>query len=60
MIFDRVERFGLEHALNFYQRAAFGNTFKWALRDAGYAPAVVDGWTGELVTYLTLKSKLKK
>jgi len=57
--FDRVEGFARDRKPNFYQRASFGNTFKWALRDAGYASETIDAWTNELVTYLTLKSKAK-
>ncbi len=58
-IFDQVERFARDRSLNLYQKASFGNTFKWALKESGYEPATVDAWTHELVTHLTLKSKKK-
>jgi len=56
-IFDQVENFARDRNLNLYQKASFGNTLKWAMKEAGYASATVDAWTHELVTYLTLKSK---
>ena len=53
-IFDRLERFAQGRSLNLYQKASFGNTLKWALKDAAFAPEVVDAWTQELVAHLTL------
>ena len=59
-IFDRIEHFARERRLNLYQKASFGNTFKWALKEAAFAPEAVDAWTHELVAHLTLKSKTRK
>lgn len=58
-VFDRIERFARDRRPNLYQRASFGNAFKWALKEAGYASETVDAWTHELLTYLTLKSRAK-
>ena len=58
-VFDQIERFAQQRVLNLYQKASFGNTFKWSLKEAGYAEPAVDAWTQELVTYLTLKSRKK-
>lgn len=59
-IFDRIERFARGRSLNLYQKASFGNTLKWALKDAAFAPEAVDAWTQELVTHLTLLLKTKE
>lgn len=56
-IFTRAEHFAHGHRLNFYKRARLGNSFRWALRDAGYPPDLVEAWTYELVTMITLESK---
>jgi hypothetical protein len=58
-IFDQVNRFAQNHTPNMYQKASFGNTVKWALKEAGYTSEAVDAWTHELLTYLTLASKRK-
>ena len=55
-IYAQAERFALSHHLNVYKRARLGNSFRWALRDAGYPPEFVESWTYELVTFMTLKS----
>lgn len=56
-IFNRAEHFVRNHQLNFYKRARMGNSFRWALKDAGYPPDLVEAWTYELVTMITLESK---
>ena len=58
-IFDQVRGFAQGRTLNVYQKASFGNTFKWALKEAGYTTEAVDAWTQELVTYLTLNAGKK-
>jgi hypothetical protein len=55
-IYAQAEQFALTHSLNVYKRARLGNSFSWALRDAGYPPDFVDAWTYELVTFVTLKA----
>jgi hypothetical protein len=49
---NRIQAFKAEHPLNGYKKAQLGNTFKWALRDAGYEPAYIDKLTDWLVTIL--------
>jgi hypothetical protein len=56
-ILEQVERFAREHKLNLYQKASFGNTFKWVLKEAGYPSEVIDAWTVELVARLAVTSK---
>jgi hypothetical protein len=58
-ILDRVERFAAEHKLNIFKKARLGNRFKWALKEAGYEPMVVDAFTQEVVTIATLARKGK-
>jgi len=53
----RADEFVSSRRLSIYQKARLGNRFKWALKDAGYPPKFVEGWTHELVTRVTLKSR---
>ena len=55
-IFTRAENFARTHPLNIYQRAKVGNSFRWALREAGYPSDLVEAWTYELVTVISLQS----
>ena len=55
-VFSQAQKFAQSHRLNLYKKARLGNTFGWALRDAGYPPGFVDAWTYELVTYVALES----
>jgi hypothetical protein len=55
-VFSQAQKFALSHRLNLYTKARMGNTFRWALRDAGYPQEFVDAWTYELVTYVALES----
>jgi hypothetical protein len=41
-----------QHMLNTYQKAALGNAFKWALKDAGYEDEYVDRLTDWLLLQL--------
>ena len=56
-IFTRAENFARTHPLNVYKRARVGNSFRWALKEAGYPADLVEAWTYELVTLITLQSK---
>ena len=56
-VFSLVEGFARRRRLNLYQKASFGNTFKWALKEAGYPAAAVDAWTREVATCLASRSK---
>ena len=38
----RVRTFSKQHHLNTYQKAKFGNTVRWALREAGYPADFVE------------------
>ena len=58
-ILEQVERFARGHKLNVYQKASFGNTFKWVLKEAGYPAPVIEAWTHEVVAHLTLTSETK-
>lgn len=49
---DKTRTFKAVRPLNGYQKAQLGNTFKWAMRDAGYDAAHVDRMTDWLVTQL--------
>ena len=49
---DQVDAFKAAHRLNGYKKAQLGNTFKWALKDAGYDTAYIDKLTDWLVTRL--------
>ena len=48
----KVDVFKAAHGLNGYKKAQLGNTFKWALKDAGYDTAYIDKLTDWLVTRL--------
>lgn len=55
-IITRAENFARTHPLNIYKRARVGNSFRWALKEAGYPPDLVEAWTYELVTLITIDS----
>lgn len=48
----KIDAFKVAHRLNGYRKAQLGNTFKWALKDAGYAPEYIDKLTDWLMTRL--------
>ena len=48
----KVDAFKAVHPLNGYKKAQLGNTFKWALKDAGYAADYIDKLTDWLITRL--------
>ena len=41
----RIRQFKREEILNFYKIAKLLNTFKWALKDAGYDESLTDDFT---------------
>lgn len=47
-----VAKFRESHPLNVYKKAKLGNTFQWALRDAGYPPEYVAKLTDLLMIQL--------
>ena len=49
----QIARFREVNRLNTYKVAQLGNTFKWALKDAGYEDAYID----ELTQWLVAKIK---
>lgn len=51
-MFQQIERFKLQHKLNIYKKAKFGNSFQWALKDAGYDQEFVNALTKELLLKL--------
>lgn len=48
-MFQQIERFKFQHKLNIYKKAKFGNSFQWALRDAGYDQEFINALTKELL-----------
>lgn len=48
---SQVQQFKAKESLNLYKKAKLGNSFKWALRDAGYDNQYVD----ELTEWLMLR-----
>jgi len=46
---QQVLQFRQAHKLNIYKKAQLGNSFKWALRDAGYESEYVDQMTSWLM-----------
>lgn len=48
-MFQRIERFKLQYKLNVYKKAKFGNSFQWALKDAGYDQEFINALTKELL-----------
>lgn len=52
-IVDRAAAFARNHKLNWYKKAYLGNTFKWALSDAGYDIEFVNAMTHDLLVAIT-------
>jgi len=55
--FDRIAHFARGRSFSLYQKASFGNTLKYELKEAAFAPEAADAWTQALVTHLTLSAK---
>ena len=53
----RAVAFARTQKLNWYKKAHLANTFKWALREAGYDNKFVDSWTYDLTVFVSLKQK---
>ncbi|HSV17437.1 MAG TPA: hypothetical protein VLR71_03440 [Casimicrobiaceae bacterium] len=45
----RVHEFSKQHRLNTYQKAKFGNTVRWLLREAGYPKDFVESVIGMML-----------
>jgi hypothetical protein len=56
-ILARIGAFAAERRPNLYQKARFGNRIQWTLKEAGYAPHVVDLVTHELVAKMALAAR---
>jgi chorismate mutase len=48
-VFQEVGNFKRAHSLNIYKKAQFANTFKWALKEAGYEDAYIDELVREIM-----------
>src|SRR3972149_7513437 len=59
-IFTRAETFARTHPLNIYQKAKVGSGFRWALKEAGYPRDLVEAWTYELFTLISLESTARR
>jgi len=49
----QILRFKLENKMNTYKKAQLGNSFKWALKDAGFAPAYIEKLTEWLMLQIS-------
>jgi hypothetical protein len=58
-ILARIGVFAAERRPNLYQKARFGNRIKWTLKEAGYAPHVVELVTHELVAKMALAARAR-
>lgn len=52
----RIRQFKQEEILNFYKTAKLLNTFKWALKDAGYDAALTDDFAKWILISLQPRS----
>ena len=53
----RTVAFARTQNLNWYKKAHLANTFKWALREAGYDEKFVDAWTYDLMLFISSRKK---
>jgi hypothetical protein len=51
ILIKKVDQYRRLHRLNFYKKSVFGNSFQWALRDAGFTHE----FSKELTTELLLR-----
>ena len=51
----RTLAFARKNKVNWYKRAHLTNTFKWALREAGYDDKFVNAWTYDVALFLSSK-----
>ena len=49
---EQNAQFKLENRLNFYKKAQLGNSFKWALKEAGYPSDETDRLTAHILRQL--------
>ncbi len=52
-ILSRASAFARMRKVNWFKKAHLGNTFKWALLDAGYDQQFVDAMTHDVVVAIT-------
>lgn len=52
---SRAVAFARKKKVNWYKRAHLTNTFKWALREAGYDDKFVNAWTYDVALFLSSK-----
>lgn len=46
-----------QHNLGIYKKARLGNSFRWELKDLGYAKDFIDDVTQRLVVFISRKTK---
>ena len=46
-----------QHDLGIYKKARLGNTFRWELKELGYAKDFIDDVTQRLVVFISRKTK---
>ncbi|HSH73180.1 MAG TPA: hypothetical protein VK974_09005 [Methylophilaceae bacterium] len=51
-MFRQIDKFKIEHRMNFYKKAKLGNAFKWMLLEAGYNSEIIDDLTKEILLKL--------
>lgn len=51
-VFQEVNTFKNQYKPNLYKKAQFANTFKWALKDAGYEDTYIDEFVKEIMLRL--------
>ncbi|HYI86793.1 MAG TPA: hypothetical protein VEX61_06825 [Burkholderiales bacterium] len=59
-ILSLIGVFAAEHRPGLYQKARFGNRIKWALKEAGYPPSVVELITHEVVAKMALATRTRR
>jgi hypothetical protein len=51
-LMTRVRTFSKQHRLNVYQKAKFGNTLRWSLREAGYPKDFIESVLAMMLTIM--------
>lgn len=54
-VYAKAKQFNREKGLGMYQKAKFGNTFRWELKELGYGKDFVEVATEGLIVYLSRK-----
>ena len=52
VLFKKIDQYKREHRLNFYKKSVLGNSFQWALTDAGFTREFAKELTTELLLRL--------